>query len=615
MTNRQQQTAITHGKGPCMVLAGPGSGKTYTVTRRIEYLIKTCKVRPEEILVITFTRAAAKQMKERFTDIMPTEGRRVTFGTFHGIYYGILKWAYRLQADCVLSEEEKGRILQDILIKESADRAEDKEWIKDLLTEISRVKNNGEYVKQYVSSCCSKKEFQTIYNAYEEKRLKLGKLDFDDMLVETKRLFTERQDILKLWQEKYTYILVDEFQDINLIQYEILKLLALPQDNLFVVGDDDQSVYGFRGARPDLMFQFTKDYPGASMCYLETNYRSTRAIVQVAGKVIAQNRHRFEKTIRTDNEQGETVHVQELFDPTEESRYVINCIRKYLREGVAPERMAVLFRSSVDAGLLAELCMQEQVPFAMKDRFFNLYEHCIGRDLIAYLRLSCGERRRGDFLRVMNRPNRYIGRNAVDKSSTTFEDLRKYYEDADWMQERIDRFETDVKLMGRMAPYAAIRYIRKSIGYDLYLREYAVMHQIREEELFDILSQIEERAKAYKDLASWFSHIDEYTRMLRLQAKEKQEKKNAVSLMTMHGSKGLEFDIVFVIGANEGVTPYKKAKLDKEIEEERRMFYVAMTRAKKKLIISYTKEKNGKPVQPSRFVDEILMETGTIRHS
>lgn len=589
-----------------MVLAGPGSGKTYTITRRIEYLIKTCNVRPEEILVITFTRAAAKQMKERFSDIMQAEGRRVTFGTFHGIYYGILKWAYRLQADCVLSEEEKIQILQDILIKESADRAEDKEWIRDLLTEISRVKNNGEDVKTYVSSCCPKKEFQTIYDAYEEKRGKLGKLDFDDMLVETKRLFTMRQDILKLWQEKYTYILVDEFQDINPIQYEILKLLALPQNNLFVVGDDDQSVYGFRGARPDLMFQFEKDYPGTATQYLETNYRSTRAIVQVAGRVIAQNRHRFEKKIRTDNEQGETVHVQELSDPSEESRYVINTIRGYLSDHVAPERMAVLFRSSMDAGLLAELCMQEQIPFAMKDHFFNPYEHFIGRDLIAYLRLACGERKRGDFLRIMNRPNRYISRNAVDKSSVTFEDLRIYYEDADWMQDRIDRLETDVKVLGRMAPYAAIRYIRKSVGYDLYLREYAVLHHINEEDLFEILSQIEERAKAYKDFSAWFSHIDEYTRALRLQAKEKEEKKHAVSLMTMHGSKGLEFDIVFIIGANEGMTPYKKAKLEREIEEERRMFYVAMTRAKKKLIITYAKERNGKPMQPSRFVDEIL---------
>lgn len=609
MNNKEQQLAIRHREGACMVLAGPGSGKTFTITRRIENLIKRCKVRPEAILVITFTRAAAGEMKERFLSIMPQQGRLVTFGTFHGIFYGILKWAYKLGAESILSEDEKYRILQEVLEKEEPESVEEKDFVQDLLSEISLVKNHGADITSYRPGCCSQELFVRIYEAYEKKRCRMRKLDFDDMLLETRRLFLERKDVLSLWQEKFQYILIDEFQDINPIQYEVIRMLASPQDNLFIVGDDDQSIYRFRGAKPEIMLNFPKDYPNAQVISLSQNYRSTKKIVQIAGKVIQHNQKRYQKTLTTDNEEGESVHIQELRNVAEESRYLITSIRERIRQGVKTKQIAVLYRSAADARVAAETFMEEQIPFVMKDRIFNLYEHFIARDICAYFRLAMGERDRKYFLRIMNRPNRYISRNAIDKGRITFEDLRKYYSEMDWMQERIEQMECDIRQLSYMTPYSAIMYLRKSVGYDLFLKEYAYARQIKEEDLFDILYQLEERAKECKSFAEWFTYIEEYTARLLLQAEKKQEDNDGVRFLTMHGAKGLEFDTVYIIGANEGIVLYKKAETLDEMEEERRMFYVAMTRAKRKLVISYVKTYRERLIARSRFVDEILEGT------
>ncbi len=607
--NQAQNQAIAHKEGPCMVLAGPGSGKTFTITRRIEYLIKRHKVKPEEILVITFTKAAANEMKKRFRDLMGNAGSGVTFGTFHGVYYGILKWAYGLQAESILSEEEKYQLLKRILEKKKIDIDDEKDFIQEMIGEISTVKNNRIDISTYETLHCPEQVFRQVYDAYENERNALQKMDFDDMLVKTFELFEKRADILKLWQEKFRYILIDEFQDINMVQYEVIRMLSAPENNLFIVGDDDQSIYGFRGARPDIMLGFPKDYPNTTILHLSDNYRSTKAIVNGALRVIGNNEKRYAKEMRTLNEQGDTVHIQEVLHPLEEGKYVVEEIKKARKRGVPAKQIAVLFRSTMDARSLVETCMQHQIPFQMKDHIFNLYEHFIGRDLMAYFSMAQGDRSRRNFLAVMNRPNRYIGRNAVEEKEISFEELRKFYAEMEWMQERIDQLELDLRMLGRMAPYGAIQYIRKSIGYDEFLKEYAAFRKIKPEELFDILYEIEERAKAFKTMADWFDHIEEYSKQLRLQAERRKDEKDAVAFMTMHGAKGLEFDTVFMIGANEKVIPYKKAETREAIEEERRMFYVAMTRAKRKLIISYTRERNGKAMQPSRFVRELLRGT------
>ena len=606
--NQAQKKAVSHGEGPCLVLAGPGSGKTLTIVNRIKYLIEEYKVRPEEILVVTFTRFAAAEMKSRLCALMGKQTLPVTVGTFHGIYYGILKWAYRMGQQNILSEEEKYQILRSAAGKQKMEVFDEEDFIQDIAAEIGKIKNNRIDPDEFVSEKCSADAFREIYREYERQRKKLRKIDFDDMLVLCCELFTSRPDVLAAWQKKFRYILIDEFQDINRIQYDVIRMLALPENNLFVVGDDDQAIYGFRGADSSLMFRFREDYPEAAQILLGTNYRSTANIVRNSLKVIEHNEHRFQKDLKASRDNGACIHVQELKDPNEEAQYILDEIEKKEQEGKAPEKIAVLFRIHTDARPVVEALLERHISFQMKEHLPNLYNHFIGKDIQAYFRLALGERKRQDFLQVMNRPKRYIGRDSLSGNTVSFEEIRKFYCDREWMMDRVDQFEWDVKMLKKMAPYAAIQYIRKRIGYDDFLKDYALTHNVNKADLFDVLSEIEEAAKPYASIEDWFVHVQEYTEMLRLKERQRSLKQEGVRLMTIHAAKGLEFDAVFLIEANEGRIPYKKAKTEKETEEERRLFYVAMTRAKDLLKICYVKTKNGKEVSPSRFVEELLEE-------
>ena len=608
--NHAQTEAVAHNKGPCMVLAGPGSGKTLTIAKRIEYLIMKHKVRPEEILVITFTKYAAWEMKNRTRSICGPSSYAVTFGTFHGIYYGILKWAYRLNQSNLLSDEEKYRILREILPgidwDQEPEADEEKDYLQELAIEIGNVKNNCMDIEEYEPVKYTTEKFRKLYRTYEETKKKYRKIDFEDMLIQCRDLFMKRPDILKKWQEKFQYILVDEFQDVNQAQYDVVRMLAAPQDNLFVVGDDDQSVYGFRGAKPGIMKEFMQDYPKARQILLDVNYRSSGYIVKGALRVIGNNKIRFEKKIEAFRKPDETVHVQEVKDPVQEAEYVLERIREYREKGVSYTEMAVLYRTNVDARAMSELMTEYQIPFVMKEHLNNIYEHFIALDMISYLRLSQGEYDRKYFLQIANRPNRYLTRESMKTGNVSYESLRRYYRDKDWMVDRIDQLEWDMKMICDKTPYAAIQYIRKRMGYDEFLKEYAAYRKISSEDLFAVLEEIWQNSKGYGTIKEWFEHIESYGKMLKEQNKKNGEKEG-VNLMTMHAAKGLEFDTVFVIEANEGSCPYKKATTDEEIEEERRLFYVAMTRAKRKLVISYVKEKNGKDLLPSRFVSELLL--------
>ena len=599
--NHAQTEAVAHNKGPCMVLAGPGSGKTLTIAKRIEYLIMKHKVRPEEILVITFTKYAAWEMKNRTRSICGPSSYAVTFGTFHGIYYGILKWAYRLNQSNLLSDEEKYRILREILPgidwDQEPEADEEKDYLQELAIEIGNVKNNCMDIEEYEPVKYTTEKFRKLYRTYEETKKKYRKIDFEDMLIQCRDLFMKRPDILKKWQEKFQYILVDEFQDVNQAQYDVVRMLAAPQDNLFVVGDDDQSVYGFRGAKPGIMMEFMKDYPKARQILLDVNYRSSGYIVKGALRVIGNNKIRFEKKIEAFRKPDETVHVQEVKDPVQEAEYVLERIREYREKGVSYTEMAVLYRTNVDARAMSELMTEYQIPFVMKEHLNNIYEHFIALDMISYLRLSQGEYDRKYFLQIANRPNRYLTRESMKTGNVSYESLRRYYRDKDWMVDRIDQLEWDMKMICDKTPYAAIQYIRKRMGYDEFLKEYAAYRKISSEDLFAVLEEIWQNSKGYGTIKEWFEHIERYGKMLKEQNKKNGEKEG-VNLMTMHAAKGLEFDTVFVIEANEGSCPYKKAIADEEIEEERRLFYVAMTRAKRKLVISYVKEKNGKDLLP-----------------
>lgn len=612
--NRGQDEAIKHGNGPCMVLAPPGSGKTLIVTERTRYLIEESGVRPDQILVITFTRYAAREMKERFERLTAGKNYPVTFGTFHSIFYGILKCAYGIGANNLMSEKESSVLLQEVLDRtdiESTPEVEDEEeLVRELLREVGMVKNGLCHLKDFHSKYLTQDEFAEVFRSYEHQKKELKKFDFDDMLVQCYALFRKKPEILQGWQKRFQYILIDEFQDINRVQYEVIRMLAAPRYNLFVVGDDDQSIYGFRGAKPELMLYMKQEFPSLRTISLTVNYRSTEFITGAAARVILHNDTRFYKRVQSFRGRGQNVHVQEVLDEQEEAQYVTEEIQKKLDQGIKPGEIAVLFRAAVQARMISEILSEHRIPFEMRDYVTNFYRHFIVKDMMAYLQLAAGKRDRSLFLTICNRPLRYLARNSMENRQVNFENLRKFYCDKDWMLDIIDQFDVDVRMMKNMAPYAAIQYIRKKIGYDDFLKEYAEKHQISWKQLMDVMAELEERSKNFKSYDEWEIHIAKYTQELEEQQakarKIKGERENKVQLMTIHSAKGLEFEDVFVIHANEGEIPHQKAEKKDEIEEERRLFYVALTRAKNNLCISYITQKNGNSIKPSRFVEELL---------
>lgn len=596
-----------------LVLAGPGSGKTFVITSRTKYLIEECGVKPERILVITFTKAAAQEMQERFYKLMEGDTPKVTFGTFHAVYFTILKYAYGLRAENIIRDEQRIGYLKELIHKYNLEIEDENEYISDLTGEISRVKSEKIDLANYYSVNCSTDIFRRIFHEYKEKMKQARLIDFDDMLLMCNELLTKNEEVRKFWQSRYTYILIDEFQDINRVQYDSIRILAQPENNLFIVGDDDQSIYRFRGAKPEIMLGFEKDYPDAKRVILDYNYRSTQNIIKAAGLVIKNNDKRFKKNIKTIHEEGEQVRIRHFKTQKEEVETVIEEIAKERAEGRPLEEIAVLFRTNTQPRLLAQKMVEYNIPFKMRDEVPNLYNHWIARNIFTYIRMSQGQIQRSDMLEVMNRPKRYISRDSLTETIVDFEKLKAYYRDKSWMVERIDELEYDLAMLKTMAPYAAIRYIQKGMEYGEYLKEYAQYRRISATELIDVIDEMAEAAKDYKTYQEWFEHIHEYTEEMKRQASKNKNMTNAVTFTTMHSSKGLEYESVYIIDANEAIVPHKKAVTEADIEEERRMFYVAMTRAKKRLAVYSVAERYNKEMSVSRFVNEMLYDVEQLK--
>ena len=602
--NPSQIKAIAHLSGPMMVLAGPGSGKTSVIVERTAYMIKEGKIPASSILVVTFSRAAAREMKEGFLRFTGQERTSVTFGTFHGVFYGILKQAYGLTAANILSEEEKYEILKEMTLRYGGDLAEEGDFPEEVSKEISVVKGSRISLEHYYSSCCPDEVFRQIYRGYRKTCQARRKLDFDDMLLYCLELFQKRKDILGVWQQKFRYILVDEFQDINQLQYDIIRLLAQPEDNLFIVGDDDQSIYHFRGARPEIMLNFTKDYPRAETVLLDVNYRCSANVLNTAMKVIDCNQKRFRKKLSTPNEEGSPVICREFPNPREEYLEIVQELKRRMDRGAALEDTAILLRTNQEAEGLVGALMEYQVPFTMKEQLPNLFRHWIAGNLRAYLHMAAGDRSRKTFLEVMNRPNRYISRDALTESEISLSSLKEYYKDKDWMCDRLTTLETHLRILSSLPPYAAMNFIRKGMNYEEYLQEYAQYRKMKPEELTEVLDRIMESARGMKTLKEWEGYIEDYTEKLAQQAGRQEIRREGAMISTLHASKGLEYENVYILNVNEGSIPYRKAVLAEALEEERRLFYVGMTRAKKKLTLCYVKRQYEKEREPSRFLEE-----------
>ena len=611
---KSQSEAIRHVDGPLLVLAGPGSGKTTVVTKRVQYLVQDCSISPSSILVITFTKAAATEMKERFTRLMEQQAQppggygNVSFGTFHAVFFNILKLSYGFTVANIITEETRRQYLKESVDRMKLEIDDENEFLTGIAGEISLIKNERVELEHYFSKNCSEEVFRKIYEGYEERKKRARLIDFDDMLVYTWELLSQRKDILSAWQKKYQYILVDEFQDINRPQYDILRLLAEPENNLFIVGDDDQSIYRFRGARPEIMLNFRKDYPKSGQVLLNDNFRSTTQIVEAAGRVIARNKTRFLKNIIARGGDGALVRSLEFPDQQQECTYILREIQNWQARGGSLRQVAVIYRTNTQPRVVIQKLMEYNLPFRVRDQVPNLFQHWIARDLFCYMRLAMGSGLRKDLLPVLNRPKRYLSRECLNDERISWEYMLDFYKDKRYVCDRIERLQYDLKMMSRMGPFAAINYIRHVIGYEEYLKEYAGFRRMNVEDLLEVLSDLQESAREYHTYEEWFIYIEKYTEEMEQLKKRQQEVKDGVHLTTMHSSKGLEYEKVFILDAAEGITPYKKAVLEPDLEEERRMFYVAMTRAKKELTICWTKKVGSHEKKPSRFLEEMQEE-------
>lgn len=638
--SEDQLKAIEHGQGPAMVLAGPGSGKTTVITRRILQLLKN-GVPASEILVITFTKDAALEMEGRFRKLLLEDQRlhpnqqefqgNVTFGTFHSVFFQILRLTYQLTAENIIKDRDKKLILREILEEENVDAGYDAEFFRMLLSEISRMKNSGGSLV-FHSSLLEDEKFHRIFQTYTARLRAQRLLDFDDMLSMCYELLTTNKEARHKWQSVYRYILVDEFQDINPVQYAVTRILALPENNLFIVGDDDQSIYHFRGADPSIMLGFPRDYPATKTIVLGKNFRSRTEIVRFSGNLIRKNKKRYEKRVDAVRGQGGSVLLYHVDSMEKQSQAVLSLINASIRAGVPKDKIAILFRATSQARPLLPILMKQGIPYVMKEKVKNIYESVPALDMIAYLRLATGTGARRDFLRIMNRPVRYIKRTAVQDRNMSFEALLCFYQDKPWMLERLRTLQTDLRAIAMLPTAAALVYIRKKIGYENFLKE---TDNARFRDHLEILDEITETATEHPDPKEWLRFTEDMGELLSQQGSHEStnqtgaqqsgagvggasggglgktghgqtqnEDTGAIRLMTYHASKGLEFDTVILPDCCEGVTPYNKAVSQDEIEEERRSFFVACTRAKEKLHILFTDLRYSKSCTASRFITE-----------
>lgn len=591
--NEAQALAIIHASGPMQVLAGPGSGKTYLTIHRIRHLIGHHGISPEHILVITFTKAAALEMEDRFLKLTNYSYPQVHFGTFHAVFFQILKQSG--SNPTLASYKDKINYLTIILHSLNIAEWENKEALQDLLQKVSHQKNSvknssklspAEIISPKITPGTTietealTQKFPNIYEEYCRLMREENKIDFDDMILLCDELLTNNADALSYWQNLFQYILIDEFQDISPMQYRIMKRLSLPHNNLFVVGDDDQSIYGFRGSSPDIMKQFMKDYPNAVQTTLNINYRCMEQIVKTAEFIISKNQNRFAKQITASQKEGGAVNILSFTSAAEEYTHLI----KQLKEMSADEQFktAVIFRTNAEASLFAKQLFQSNIPFCIREKLENIWEHPVTKDFLAYLAFATELGKRSDFLRIMNKPLRYISRKAASSELISQNELLAYYKDNTYMLDTLHRFYNDLSRIAKLPPYLALDYIRKSIGYDFYLKSNENKNWL---ETADI---IQKSASGYSTFKSWIEDMTKYSQSLTDSKDLSADyKKSGIHLLTMHASKGLEYDNVFLPDCKIGTIPNKKAVSSSQIEEERRLFYVSVTRAKRRLEILY----------------------------
>lgn len=610
--NKAQQEAVRHETGPMLVLAGPGSGKTTVLLCRISRLLERGLAKPQEILALTFSKAAAEEMKSRFEKL--NGSNCVSFGTFHSIFFRILRSRYGWNVEQIFQEDERRTVLRNIIEAEKWDIPDLEEYISQFFSQLSLMNSELEQPNRFTPTGMPVEEFRKLYRAYEGYKERHEKLDFDDMLTQCYQLLREDVAVRDYWQRKYKFILVDEFQDVNQAQFACLQILAERHQNLFVVGDDDQSIYAFRGARPDFLLHFPTLYPTAKKVTLNTNYRSTERIVNLAERVIGNNEVRFVKNMKGIGADGDKVTFFLAEDAAKEAAHIGEKIGRLLDEGVPLTEIAVIYRTNLQGGAFARELYKRGIPYDLRDNSGNVYEHWVAKDLLAYLLLAENEESDSALRRILNKPKRYIGKDLLAEAETMpYTLLRSFFVCPSlkgWQEENLENLRIDLNQIRKRTPYDALKYIRKVIGYDEYLEEFAAYRRTSAQVLQEIADEIMETAKDCADVRGFREQLERLSLQMKEQSRKKGQKRNGVALMTMHGAKGLEFRAVFLPSLVEGIVPHEKG-LD-TVAEERRLFYVAMTRASEKLCLSAIQQRYEKERKPSRFLAEMGLDAEAV---
>lgn len=608
--NSSQSKAILFGAGPMLVIAGPGSGKTLVITHRIKNLIFEKKVKPENILVVTFTKAAAIEMQYRFCALTSDYNRSlpVNFGTCHAIFFQIIREATSLNAGSILKESEKREILEEILAsqekKENFILEPSLETIQRLLSDFSKIKNTGVSPEEYEISYCENEEFSFLFYAYKKECFRRQRLDFDDMQSECLELLKSNKKLLEKYQKAFSYILVDEFQDINPVQYEIIKLLSATDNNIFVVGDDDQSIYGFRGANPMIMAHFS-DYYNCTKIMLSCNYRSVKSVINVSNSLINCNANRFGKEIYTTNERGNNVVTIGCDGVEEEAAAILERVTSFLNNS-KDGKMAILYRTNNKAGYIALLLKLNNIDYIMREKAQNPFDSIVFQDFIHYIRLSENpdSYKINDLIPVINKPLRYINTNIINGSEITYIQLVNLYSNKQYLKDILRKFKYNLLMLSKMDLFSSFRYFTKVIGYEDYINSKYDNDDSKRSEMLEICNELEIRLKMFHSINELYDYIENEKND---NFKENVNRESArIQIMTYHASKGLEFDSVIIPDLNEGSVPNKRASSQEAIEEERRMLYVAFTRAKNNLILLYLNKSKGNDVMKSRFLIPIL---------
>lgn len=609
LENKAQEEAIHTVNKQVLVIACPGSGKTTTLLRRIHYMVTEAGISAAQILMITFTKAAADEMNKRYVS-MYGDNPGVTFATIHSLCFSIVK-KYGKQNVSVLSDIEIYNYF-NYRVK-YLDQVNDKDdFVTDVILDISIMKNNMISLSDYEPACTDNKElFSSLYTGYEEYKEKESKVDFDDMLVMAKDILDNEPEVLLYLKNRYSYIQVDEYQDTNYIQRDIIYKLAGKEGNLAVVGDDDQSIYMFRGARPEIMLNFSKDYPECKVIHMSTNYRSLKEIIKTADHVVKHNSQRFAKDFYGARQEKGKVFFRNYLNNTSQLGGVLHKVRELLDQGVKPEQIAILYRTNKESMPFAEYFMREKIPFQCNERLKSKYHHWIFQDIQAYQKLSRGKKDKISFHRILNHPNRYFYGKAFHSVDPNLSSLKQAIWEqkgsVHWqLQKGLENAETlfqHFKILNTFSkPEVFMNYLYKATGYNDYLKEYAKLRKLDVKELTVVWNNLLDEAKLYGSWDAWGRYIVAYNRQLQ----QANKSKDGITLSTMHRAKGLEWDYVFIINCVDGTIPHSNAMTPEEIEEERRLFYVAMTRAKDFLYLSAYKE-DGKDIS-SPFIEECELE-------